>query len=198
MPLDSTTNTPPLCACGCGREFVPKKSTTRPGMTRYILGHSRKGLYMPLADRFWRYVRKTDGCWLWTGTLDRQRYGAIWDGQRNNRMILAHRASWEIHFGPIPEGMLVCHNCPDGDNPQCVNPSHLFLGTMHDNMVDMVSKGRMNSGHTKLTDDSVREIRRIYAVGGQTMAVIAAAFGVHRVTARDAIRGKSWTHVGQP
>lgn len=89
---------------------------------------------------FWKKVSKTEGCWNWTGCkVVHGGYGQI---SRNNKMMLAHRASYEIHFGKIPDGMDVLHTC---DNPACVNPSHLWYGTHTDNMRDKVRKGRCNA-----------------------------------------------------
>lgn len=77
------------------------------------------------------------GCWLWEGTLVGE-YGQL---DINGENVLAHRYSWELHNGPIPDGMLVCHKC---DTPSCVNPNHLFMGTQKDNMADAVKKGRID------------------------------------------------------
>jgi hypothetical protein len=95
-----------------------------------------------LADLFWTKVDKANepsACWGWRSVKDRQGYGCIrlYNGPR--RRVSAHRASWEIHFGPIPHGLCVLHRC---DNPQCTNPLHLFLGTILDNNRDMTNKGR--------------------------------------------------------
>jgi hypothetical protein len=93
---------------------------------------------VPAEERFWKKVNKTEDCWLWLGHL--QRYGRFKpQGIRNSPQVLAHRYSYELHFGPIPIGMNVLHKC---DNPACVNPDHLFLGTQKDNVIDMMNKGR--------------------------------------------------------
>jgi hypothetical protein len=96
----------------------------------------------PIAIRFWEKVDKpggADACWLWTGTPDVNGYGKLWWFDHTNKGKFAHRISWELHNGPIPDGLFVLHSC---DNPPCVNPKHLFLGTQLDNMRDMVAKGR--------------------------------------------------------
>ena len=113
-----------------------------------------------LAERFNEKVSISDsGCWMWIAATDANGYGKFGIGRK---AFYAHRVSWEIHNGPIPEGMFICHRC---DTPGCVNPSHLFIGTQSDNMRDCAEKGRAvdNSGEkspaAKLNANDVLEIR---------------------------------------
>lgn len=92
--------------------------------------------WSPFEPYFWSLVKKTDGCWIWTGGLDGHGYGRVW---REGRRQGSHRVSFQLTNGRIPDGMYVCHHC---DNPICVNPGHLFLGTHSDNMRDCTNKGR--------------------------------------------------------
>lgn len=87
--------------------------------------------------RFWRKVDQTGDCWVWSGAVSDKGYGSM--GGPDGVTLLVHRFSWEIHYGPIPPGMFVCHRC---DNRPCVRPEHLFLGTAKDNTRDMMAKGR--------------------------------------------------------
>lgn len=91
------------------------------------------------AERFWDKVEQSPGCWLWKAYRNANGYGTLGVGGRKGTVSLAHRVSWELHYGTIPDGMDVLHTC---DVPSCIRPDHLFLGTQLDNMKDMVAKGR--------------------------------------------------------
>lgn len=91
---------------------------------------------MSIEKQYWSKVLKTDGCWSWVGAKHRHGYGQI---RVNKKLLAAHRVSWLLHYGQIPDGMCVLHKC---DNPECTNPEHLFIGTMKDNSRDMMAKGR--------------------------------------------------------
>jgi len=144
----------------------------------------RNGSLTP-EQRFWSKVSKTDGCWEWQGQRNHKGYGEL---SVNNRWLKAHRYSWSLHNGEIPARALVCHSC---DNPGCVNPSHLFLGTNGDNQVDAVRKGRRP--HVRLNEQSVREIRAL--AGTTPNSRIAAMYGVSHATVRRVITGESWSHI---
>lgn len=147
----------------------------------------------PAIDRFWEKVNKTEGCWNWTGGTNWDFYGVM---KVDGRNVIASRFSWQIHFSPIPAGMRVCHKC---DNPRCVRPDHLFLGTDADNSRDMVQKGRQvrgeKNGPAKLTSPQVMSIRREYACGNTTYSKLAIKYSIHRGTIQQIILGKSWRHL---
>lgn len=138
------------------------------------------------------------GCWLWTGSYMQQGYGVFyskWTGEKV--ATLAHRASWELHSGAIPEGMCVCHRC---DNPACVNPDHLFLGTNQDNVDDKVKKGRQSrlpgerNPKAKLTEGEVSSIRLSLAAGADTVD-LALRYGVTLGTIHHIAKRLTWKHV---
>lgn len=135
-----------LCECGCGQPApIAKQSDTRLGYVkggpkRFIAGHQSRVQFPPPEERFWASVQKTDGCWLWTGPRDKDGYGIFHVDGKN---IKAHRYSYELHRGPIPEGLWGLHKC---DNPPCVRPDHLYAGTHIDNVNDAVERGRVPTG----------------------------------------------------
>jgi hypothetical protein len=115
-----------------------------------------QGFSATIIDRFWNKVHKTETCWLWTAAKLPKGYEYIGKGFPRFKMALAHRVSWMIHFGPIPDGLDVLHSC---DCPPCIRPDHLWTGTHLDNMLDKVSKGR-HAVPCKITDSQVLEILR--------------------------------------
>lgn len=145
--------------------------------------------------RFLRCVKpgEIDACWEWTGHLGggtNRGYGTFnvdYSKRKSPRACGAHRFAWEVaNSRPIPKGLRVLHRC---DNPPCVNPGHLRLGTQADNMRDMVSKGRDRKAH-KLTDGQVRELRRKRAAGA-LLEQLAAEFGVRISTVSRIASGKA-------
>lgn len=136
---------------------------------------------------FWKKVSGADNsekCWLWTGANSRG-YGQI--GVGGGKLAYAHRFSWQIHRGPVPSGMCVCHSC---DNPLCVNPSHLFLGTHADNMRDMGAKGRARCTRRKLSDGDVHRIVAL-RIRGVSQKEIAAEYGVLPAAISKVVNGKT-------
>lgn len=159
--------------------------------------------------RFWSKVNKTETCWLWMASTDNRGYGQI--GGANRKTLSAHRVSWMLNFGNIPDGLCVLHAC---DIPVCVRPDHLWLGTIADNNRDMVEKGRMASGgrngsqtypehrphgerngSAKLTDQHVRDIRERYAHGGVTQDTLAAEYEISQSACSLLILRQTWRHV---
>jgi HNH endonuclease len=161
-----------------------------------MLGRPR---FVPLEQRFWSYVRKTDGCWLWTGSRDKKGYGRIHVGAKgiDRRPVLAHRLSWALHFGEAPSNVGVLHRC---DNPPCVRPDHLFLGGQGSNMQDCAEKDRIAHGErvagARLRVADVEDILRICGPGRtESYRSIGARHGVSEATIRDIASGRTWRRV---
>lgn len=143
---------------------------------------------------FWGRVNKTASCWLYTGGKKHNGYGLL---NIKGRMIQAHRFSYELANGPIPEGQYVLHKC---DTPACVNPGHLFLGTQTDNMVDKIAKGRVLRGErcvrSKLTEAQARKIKSL--AWQVPSPLLAKEYGVGPGTIRAIWKGRSWKHLSVP
>lgn len=139
--------------------------------------------------RFWPKLRigiNPGECWLWIASRDRLGYGNF--SLRPYRVTKAHRAMWLLCFGLIPDGLEVCHKC---DNPPCVNPEHLFLGTHAENGLDMARKGRASTHNRKLKPSDVREVRALFGAGVK-QAVLAARFGVSTSNISTIVTRRSW------
>jgi len=127
-------------------------------------------------------------------------YGRTHLGSKTTGKVYAHRLSWELAHGAIPERMCVCHNCPGGDNPRCVNPAHLFLGTVKDNNRDARDKGYSVSprgeknGSAKLTVSQVLEIRAL-AKKGIMQTEIAKLFSIDHTQVSAIVLRKKWKHI---
>ena len=155
----------------------------------------------PLADRFAKFVdvRGEDECWLWMGARHDFGYGKIGAGPGTNVPLSAHRVAWELASGrSVPDGMYVCHRC---DNPPCVNPAHLFIGTPADNARDAARKGRTrNHGgfpgaanpSAKLQPDQVEAIRAAYRRREGSQEAIGRRFGIGQSQVSVIVRGIGW------
>lgn len=213
--MRTQSNGPVLCRCeACGTEFM--RTRTRSVGRRLFCSprcYQTNKTRRPAVDRFWPKVNKTDGCWLWTGAIGESGYGRLYT--RRGTLTGAHRFAWELHFGPIPAGMFVCHHC---DTPACVRHDHLFLGTPLANVRDMISKGReSHAGATnpirgdahmwhrnvrrgtannmsRLTDDMVRYIRSEVAAG-RMQKDVAAEIGMSKMAISRVVRRESWAHI---
>lgn len=146
---------------------------------------------LDLATRLWGKVTKTETCWVWTGRTHEDGYGRLW---ANGRDRLAHRVSWVLARGAIPGDLYVLHKC---DNPPCVRPSHLFLGTQADNIADMDRKGRRNptrgeaNPSAKLSRKDAMDIRRAHKLG-ESVASLSRRYPVNQTTVRRIVEGLLW------
>ncbi len=210
-PLDATTTLEvaamgivPVRACtvdGCESEQKVKGFCHR-HYQRFWAGLSLEPTVIRGDDerRFWSKVEKTDTCWFWRGCLSVHGYGRFAMGKGS---VAAHRYSYQLAFGKIPKGegyhgTCVCHTC---DVRNCVNPTHLWLGSNADNSTDKISKGRdvvlrgEASGTARLKEADVLEIRRLYAIGGFTQKELGERFGVSEAGAQKIIARKIWRHI---
>ena len=145
-------------------------------------------------DRFWSYVDKNGECWLWTAYLDKRGYGVFSFKDSPRR---AHRVSWFLEHGTEADEMYVCHSC---DNPTCVRPSHLFLGTPQDNIDDGINKGRIkvvgeDNPFAKLTEKEVTEILEKYKPHQYKVRMLAEEYKVSLSTIERIVYGERWTHL---
>lgn len=185
------------CQCGCGQDApLGKQGDSKWGYAkgeprRFVMNHHNTA--PSLADAFWKCVEKgePDDCWEWQGPKTIYGYGVI---KRRGKTYMAHRVSYELQYGAIPEDVILCHKC---DNRPCVNPFHLFTGSYADNARDMVSKDRQakgeHSGMAKLTAEQVREARELAKT--MTYAAIGRKYGVSYGTISRIVHREGWMHV---
>lgn len=185
----------------CGRTFIPagnSKGIFCNFRCRRFVPYVRKRTY--LTDRFWSKVYKTPNCWFWLGTTVNPKqngYGVLTiekDGKKC-KVVAAHRYSWILHNGPIPDDKVVMHVC---DMPQCVNPDHLKLGTRSQNTRDSFAKGRNGNCFVrrtpKLDAERVAAIREAYDAGG-SQPQIAKQFGISHTCVHYIVHKMTWAHI---
>lgn len=180
----------------CGKKFYLHPSRARRGQ-RFC---SRACIHPKTIEQRWNdKVRKNSatGCWVWTGQRNNRGYGMIYV---KGSLKLAHRVGWELKNGPIPKGKLGLHTC---DNPGCVNPDHIYVGTHKENTQDMIRRGRSNyrgpigerASRSKLKSKQVQKIRRLWKNGNHSFASLATKFPVSYQSIACIIRRKTWRHL---
>lgn len=149
--------------------------------------------------RFDSHVIRGPNCWIWSGSTSIGGYGSFgWPGKtwKDWKSRRAHRVSYEFYVGPIPPGLDVLHKC---DNPPCVRPSHLFLGTDFDNQQDALKKGRradakgIKNGNRKLTEEDVKDIRNFHPLVSERK--LASYYGVKKAAIHKIVHRTRWSHV---
>jgi hypothetical protein len=146
-----------------------------------------------IREKFEQRFERGSGCWNWTGTIEGYGYGVL---DHNWKRYRAHVLALEFDGRPVPKGMVACHHC---DNPRCVRPDHLYVGTVKDNAIDAKERGRLRTGshhhNSRLTEGAVAEMRSVYTGKRGDVSKLARRFGVSRQTAARAIKGATWGHV---
>lgn len=180
-------------SCGCIRrekEAVARESASQRKLDKRS---SRVGINRNTVSDFWSRCEQSGDCLLYRGTILNNGYGQAWhEGGRYS----AHRLSYILTYGSIPKGMVVMHTC---DNPACVNPKHLSVGTHMDNSLDMVTKGRQCKGErvntAKLTAENVESFRSRFALGDTSLTALARIFGIGLSQASRIVRYQTWKHL---
>lgn len=177
--------------CDCGKVVEVNGYNLTSGITRSCKVGGCRGVSD--LDWFWNQIDRTSSCWNWLGWKTKKGYGEL---RFEGRTVRAHRLSYELKKGDIPDGLFVLHRC---DNPSCVRPDHLFLGTLAENCRDRHRKGRTafgsRNGWSKLTEPEVKSIRKLAATGHLLQKEIASQFGVTSENIGHILSGKTWRHV---
>jgi len=172
----------------CGGSFFRRPSDVRRGFAKFCSRVCRASVERRTPEEaFWRKTEKTRTCWIWTGAKLPAGYGNF---HARGKRVYAHRFSYELHKGPIPEGLYVIHKC---DNPPCVNPKHLRIGTATENMHDMRRKKR-GAPWAKLNKQKVRYIRQTLQYK-MSVTAIARRYGVYPNAIDCMLARKSWKYV---
>lgn len=189
-----------LCHCGCGGRtpLATKTNKARGNVAgqpiKYLKNHHRSPKPIDPSEvrkRFYRFIEQgsADECWEWRGNRNWQGYGRMSVASKN---AAAHRVSYELHHGQIPAGLVVRHTC---DNPPCVNPTHLLVGTHQENTEDARKRDRLTKGEevaiSRLTRNQVQAIREAHAQGA-TKKGLARQYGVARFAIQQLLRGDTW------
>lgn len=185
-----------LCSCECGGEVTATTDRLRAGRVRScgcLRSEMLKKKWADYRARILEQYEVVGTCWEWRGgALNADGYGEV---KVRGRSVKVHRLSYQRAVGAIPRGKQVLHHC---DNPSCINPEHLWVGTHWDNMRDMAQKGRTGgvaAGHTVLTPKDVREIRSAYVPGKVTYAEIAERYGVSAGTIGRIVNRQTWKNI---
>jgi hypothetical protein len=181
------------------QKYVGANGRTKPGAVNEQSGsnHIRcvsgdEVFDQDFTERFWKKVTKSEGCWKWTGQKDKNGYGVL---KLHQKVHKAYRVSYEIATGKSPIGFCVLHRC---DNPGCVNPDHLYLGTPADNARDRKMRGRggnlkgENNGRAKLNIHLVREIRLLFSTGAYSKVKLGKIYGITDVQIGQIVRNIHW------
>jgi hypothetical protein len=190
IPMNQT----PCSVEGCDRRVVAAGICNMHYLRLTRTGTLAPRLRRAIEAKMQANIKPVGDCWEWQGQVMANGYGVVfYDGRKR----LAHRVMYELTHGPVDNGLFCCHRC---DNPRCVNPKHIFLGTHKENMADMDSKGRRRAAKgerqhkAKLTDGEVLEIRRLYAAG-VTITEIARRFPVTPASIGAIVHGRTWRHL---
>lgn len=182
--------------CGTSFEILSRHLRKGGGKGRFCSQacRARIAARKPIEERFFARIHKlsgADACWLWTGAPTAYGYGTI---SVEGTITPAHRLSYVLHHGSIPEGLFILHKCPKGENRLCVNPDHLALGTNQDNVDDKVFWNRQAHLPKKLTEHDIHVIRQQAALG-HSYRSIGRKFAVTHHTIEAIVTRRTWAHI---